>query len=192
MECRRHRIWPTRKSANSSNRFWIWILKNIRMFGPFWRRLCWTRHLESGISDLEIKKSITENSSIPSLLKMKLQVSEIWAEDMCAYFLSLRGKTNGTSLIQSMFQVPPNEINVTVPFKTDQKTIFRCVFIYTCRPKMACFWYPPFFRSVYRFRIFRYFYMASILIHFDSAIISIWRIKGRKATIRNGCFCPCD
>ena len=73
--------------------FVVWflcILKNICMFRPFWRRLCWSRHLQYRISDFAIQKNITENPCIPSLLKIKPQVHEIWAEDTCTCFPSLR------------------------------------------------------------------------------------------------------
>ena len=65
---------------------------------------------------------------------------------MCTCSASLRGKTNFTSLILSMFPVPHNEINVTVPSKIDQITIFWCVVTLHSQAKNGLFLTSSFVR----------------------------------------------
>ena len=107
----RSAIWSSEfsysKSRSTPLRLFIisplYILNNICMIGPFERRPWWTRHLESGIFELESKKSINENSCIPSLLKMKPQVYEMSVEDASCRYVVRRIKFR---LFYLCFQYP--------------------------------------------------------------------------------------
>ena len=98
----------------------------------FWKTFSCLDHFDGGhvgpiIFNLVLltwksKNNIPENSCIPSLLKMKPQVSEMWAE----------------------FPVPHNEINGTVPSKIDRKTIFWCVFTLYAQVKNGLFFTSSF------------------------------------------------